>query len=139
LEWLAEHTTKRYGLPCALELIGERIPLEIERRVLLFQAVREVVLNVVKHARASQVKVRVFRNQRLWRVDVIDDGVGVKLNELGRVERRENEGFGIFSLRERLQYLGGSLRIANRPKGGTHVSLVLPNSSAQPLAPEEEP
>ncbi len=125
LEWLAENTTKRYGLPCTLDVKGPEMELDTEKRVLLFQAAREIVHNAVKHAKANELAMVVTRGKKQWRIEVLDDGVGIQLPRSGRIPRADSGGYGLFSLRERLQYLGGSLRLSPRIQGGTHVSIQL--------------
>jgi len=91
----------------------------------LFQAVRELLANVGKHARASEVRVSIERNDGVIRVEVSDDGFGfdpvvVKTPHVTR------GGFGLFSIRERLRLLGGAMAIDSAPGRGTRVVLTAP-------------
>ena len=97
-----------------LEIRGNAASLDLETKVLLFQGVRELLTNTVKHARASQARVQIEVEQGAVRVVVEDDGVG-----LGQSQASRPNGFGLFHLRERLEHLGGCLEMTSPPGQGT--------------------
>jgi PAS domain S-box-containing protein len=132
----------RLGLTAALRDFGERLekasgvrfvlagelgpePLAEDRKILLYRVVRELLWNVVKHARASTVRVALGRDGDGLRIAVEDDGVGFDATEL-RSGPTEAGGFGLFAIRERLYHLGGRLRIETTPAGGTRMVVVAP-------------
>jgi PAS domain S-box-containing protein len=125
LGWLAEEAEKRHGLSVRFESDQAPKPLSDDLRVVLFQAVRELLLNVAKHARAKQVEVRMRAGRKDLRITVEDDGVGF---DPADVQRRliRGGGFGLFSIRERLEYLGGAFEMKSAPGSGTAVTLVAP-------------
>ncbi len=125
VEWLADLFQREHGLSVRVE--DDALPkrLEDDVRATLFQAVRELLTNVVKHARASSARVSLARGEGEIRVEVEDDGVGFDPSAPERHERR-GSGFGLFSLRERLSYIGGSLQLDSRPGEGTRVTLIAP-------------
>jgi len=90
--------------------------------VLLFQAVRELLLNVAKHAHAQNVIVSSRRNKDRVQITVEDDGVGFDASKTGY----KKGGFGLFSIRERLGYIGGRLDIESKPGFGTRIILAAP-------------
>ena len=99
-----------------------------ELQVLLFQATRELLMNVVKHSNAKKVMVLINQKKDTIRITVKDDGVGFH----GNVSFREDKGgFGLFSIRERLRHLGGQLIIESRPGRGTRATMVSPTSIVQ--------
>lgn len=100
-------------------------PLEEETSVFLFQITRELLINVVKHAQAQQVSVSLCRMAASVRVTVADDGIGFDVSQAG-TSVDENSGFGLFNLRERLSYLGGSMDIVAQTEPGTTVQLTVP-------------
>jgi signal transduction histidine kinase len=102
---------------------GNQVPDELA--VLLFRAVRELLFNIVKHARATQVSISLERNQERIQIEVVDDGIGFDPAEADR-RRRRGSGFGLFSVSERLQHLGGSFEITSRPGHGTRAILTAP-------------
>jgi signal transduction histidine kinase len=104
---------------------GEPKPLHDDVRALLFRAVQELLMNVVKHARAGNVTVFLEREDDMARVSVEDDGVGFDPSVSSRTEEARG-GFGLFSIRERLDYLGGQFDIQSAPGRGTLVTLCAP-------------
>ncbi|MHC5034038.1 MAG: sensor histidine kinase, partial [Planctomycetota bacterium] len=93
--------------------------------VLLFQTVRELLLNVVKHAAANAATVSVHAEDGEVRISVEDDGVGFDAAALG-VHGHRTEGFGLFSIRERLDHLGGRLELQSEPGAGTRAVVTAP-------------
>jgi signal transduction histidine kinase len=125
LEWLCEQFQKEHGLSVHFAADGRHDSLKEDVRVLLFQAVNELLVNVVKHAQAHNLEVSVRREGGELRVEVGDDGVGFQVLQTdGR--RPERGGFGLFSIRERLRPVGGRLEVQSAPGAGTHVSLAVP-------------
>ena len=123
LEWLGESFEERHGVAFRFEKDGEPRDLGEERRFLVFSAVRELLLNVVKHARAGSVSVRLGWLDGGAEVTVTDDGQGFETTASTPDERRS---FGLFSIQERFDELGGSVLIGSAPGEGTAVTLVLP-------------
>jgi len=125
MEWLAEHMQQQYGLVVSVEDDDLPKPLDNEARVLLFRAVRELLFNVLKHAQASCARVCLLRDGEHLRVIVEDNGVGFAPDKLGAAPGKM-EGFGLFSIRERLNYFGGRMEIESTPGEVTRVTLSLP-------------
>ncbi|MEW6214863.1 MAG: MEDS domain-containing protein [Nitrospirota bacterium] len=123
VEWLAEQIQEKHGIIIDFEDDKQPKPMNDEIRTLLFKAVRELLINVVRHAQAHKAKVSVQRDVNNIRIIVEDDGVGFNISEinLGRISR-----FGLFSIRERLKYFGGHFEVKSEPGHGTRVTLVAP-------------
>jgi PAS domain S-box-containing protein len=111
----------------AIEVVddGIRKPLGEDYRVLLYRAVQELLHNTVKHAKATNVKVSVQREGEQLRIEVEDDGVGFLASQRGRGEGMR-EGFGLFSIEERLRHLGGRFEVFSEPGKGVRAVLVVP-------------
>jgi PAS domain S-box-containing protein len=124
LEWLAEQIQEKHGILANFEDDKEPKPLVNDVRVLLFQAVRELLINIVKHAQAHKVKISVRRENNNIKIIIEDDGVGFSTSE-GR-ELGKTTGFGLFSIRERLKNFRGHLEVHSEPGKGTRVTLVAP-------------
>jgi len=91
--------------------------------------VRELLINVVKHAQASTASVSLSVKDGRLRLEVRDDGVGFDAAQ--SVEpSATGGGFGLFSIRERLAYLGGTVAIRSSPGRGTRVTVVAPLHAA---------
>ena len=103
---------------------GKELPENLS--VLLFRAVRELLLNIVKHAKATQVTISLAKSHDQLHIEVVDDGIGFDLAETARRQRRGGSGYGLFSVSERLQHLGGSFDISSRPGYGTRAILTVP-------------
>ena len=110
----------RGGLKVALEIEGEeRLDPTLARE--LYQAAQEALNNVVKHARARRVTVRLEFGAEATRLAITDDGPGFDLEEA-----RRGGGLGLRGLEERTQRMGATLRIESSPGRGTSVLIELP-------------
>jgi PAS domain S-box-containing protein len=134
MEWLADHMQQQYGLVVEVENDDQPKPLDNEARVLLFRAVRELLFNVLKHAQASCARVRLRRDDEQLRVIVEDNGVGFASDQLG-ASSGKIEGFGLFSIRERLNYFGGRMEIESTPGEVTRVILSFPLRQDKKMRP----
>lgn len=125
IDWLVEQAQTKYGLRCEAEIKPLKTPIREDRRVILFQALRELLVNVAKHARASQAKVILESDEGAVKIHVIDNGCGFDPSSL-TLPRSVGTGFGLFSIRERLALLGGELAIESTPGQGTRATVTLP-------------
>ena len=125
VEWLAENIQESYGLKVDLADDGQHKPMDEPLRVVMFQCLREVLVNAAKHAKVDRVRVNIGRQGKFVRVTVSDDGVGFD----SRTSFPTNHGFGLFSIRERISQLGGHVEIKSAPGQGATVTLEAPISS----------
>jgi signal transduction histidine kinase len=125
LEWLTEEMQNQHGIIAYFEDDDQPKPLDEDIRILLFQTVSELLINVVKHARARHVQVSLWREGDRLRLGVADDGIGFAEKALGPRGGR-NGGFGLFSIRERLNTFGGLLEIDSTPGSGTQITMTVP-------------
>lgn len=96
----------------------------------LFLIAREALLNVERHAAARHATIALHHLGDAWRLEVADDGVGVRPADL-----RKPGHFGVLGMRERAEALGGKLAVTNRPEGGTLVQAIIPDPGvARPAA-----
>ena len=125
LEWLVEEIQKEHGVTALFKNDEKPKPLDDDVRVLLFRTVNELLINIVKHAHAQKAKVSLKRDKDNIQINVEDDGIGFDVSKIqNHVDK--TGGFGLFRIRERLNYLGGQLKVESEPKHGTRVSLVVP-------------
>jgi PAS domain S-box-containing protein len=122
--WLAERMQVQHGVPVAFEDDRLPKPLADNIRVVLFQAVKEALVNVVKHAGACRAGVRLRRDNDAIEIVVHDDGAGFDPSSL--VHGRRTGGFGLFNIRERIARLGGRFDVDSSTGGGTRVVLTSP-------------
>ncbi|MHC4388814.1 MAG: PAS domain-containing sensor histidine kinase, partial [Planctomycetota bacterium] len=125
LEWLTKQARHQHGLSTEFTDDGRAKPLDDDVRILLFQAVRELLVNVVKHSKAKNVAVSACRLDSEVQVSVEDDGVGFDTSLVSSADYSTG-GFGLFSIHERLGHIGGHLDIESEPGKGTRISLVAP-------------
>jgi len=115
---------EKHGLRVSVEDDGAAKPLDDTVKVVLFKAVRELLMNVVKHARASRAVVLIRKAGGSVELVVEDDGVGLPIEKTAAAAIRSG-GFGLFSIREGLRHCGGEFTI--RPgKRGTRAMLKAP-------------
>ena len=123
-EWLAEQIHKKHGIKSEFEDDGKPKPLDDTRGV-LFRNVQELLINVVKHSHASEVKVSMQKVDGTIHISVEDNGVGFDINEITSIATRTRR-FGLFSIREQLEQLRGRLVIESRLNFGTRVTIIAP-------------
>jgi signal transduction histidine kinase len=124
VEWLAESIHDRFHLPVVVQIDGKGEPLNDKMQIMLFQIVRELLLNVAKHSRARKGRIEVRRGRHDIQIRVEDNGIGFDAGEY--FARKNAAGFGFFSIRERLSHLGGDLKVESEAGKGTSVRLKIP-------------
>ena len=127
LTWLGRWCQEKYGLLVEVVVAETKTETEDEEvRIVLYQSVRELLFNVVKHAKVNKVRVVLDRaDDGTIRIEVSDQGTGFDPAE---VRSREGTigGFGLFSLRERLDLLGARLEIESAPGRGSRFRILVP-------------
>ena len=125
VEWFAKHVRSQHGIMVDVRQDMEPILMDDEIKVLLFRSVRELMINIVKHAQARNARVTIRRENDNINIEVEDDGVGIK-DLMRDPSLKSISGFGLFSIRERLHYLGGRVQAESEPGHGTKITLVVP-------------
>jgi len=143
----------RFGLEVALkELLQDKLkaqpdlryhfrddgvpkPAAEDVRIALFQSVRELLTNVIKHARAHEVALDISRCQDSIKIMVTDDGVGFDAANVLAAPSR-SRGFGLFSIRERLDLIGGAFYVESQSGQGSQFTLVAPMEMQGPITKE---
>ncbi|MBA2485728.1 MAG: response regulator [Nitrospira sp.] len=129
LKWLVEQMQQR-NLTVKLELKSETLSLPEEQAVLLFQSIRELLMNVVKHAGTTQARISVEHVSDRLSITVSDQGAGFDLFADPPGTGSE-PSFGLFSIRERMTALGGSFELLSQPGQGTLATLLVPLESSE--------
>jgi PAS domain S-box-containing protein len=139
---LASPALYELGLDAALEDLGERMEqhegirfrfagdgsckgFKGDHAIVLFRIARELVQNVVKHSRGTTLGIEIATIGDELRISVEDDGVGFDSTAADKA-LGSADGFGLFSIREQLDRLGGRLDIRSSPGEGTKVEVVVP-------------
>jgi signal transduction histidine kinase len=124
LRWYGDKVARRTGIPIVVE--GEEPELRLDARVenSLFRIAQEALTNVAKHAQASHVTITVESDSDSLRLTIADDGVG--FDTQGFADHEEGRGWGLLSISERAEAVGGRCRIVSSPKQGTQITVEIP-------------
>ena len=125
LRSLAHRIQEVHGIQVDCRGDGSTDALGRELSVLLFRTARELLINVAKHAQAKHATISIATGNNQIRIDVVDDGIGFNAADMAG-KGAENSGFGLASIRERIDELGGRLDFFSPPGHGTSVSVVVP-------------
>jgi signal transduction histidine kinase len=123
IQFLADGISKRANLPIRIEAtVSGRLPSAVETA--LYRIVQEALTNAVKHAKASGVWIRAWKENHALCCSIRDDGLGFDSSQVHMTTGRK--GLGLVAMRERASAIGGTLRIESRPDHGTELSIQLP-------------
>jgi signal transduction histidine kinase len=122
---LCEDVAEEHGLGIVFEDDGRDKALSEANQTVFFRSVRELLLNVTKHARASEARCSLSRHGDFVRAEVRDNGEGFDAIDAGRGFGPRG-GFGLFNMREYVEHIGGRLAIHSAPGDGTCVVLEVP-------------
>jgi signal transduction histidine kinase len=123
-QWLSEHM-RTHGLTVDVQVGSDRINLPDDQAILVFQSVRELLLNIVKHADTNRAIVAVATTPTELHITVTDGGQGFDHTAVAAPEPGSS-GFGLFSIDERMRAMGGRFEINSTPGHGTRASMILP-------------
>ena len=133
LEWLSRWMSEKHGLKVELVIQMDAPSLTDDVKVLVFESVRELLLNVVKHARTPSATVSLFQKDlQTLQIIVSDNGQGFDPAGIS-VIGAEGEGFGLFSIRERISLICGRFEVDSSPGAGARFTLTAPLAINKPL------
>ncbi|MHC4397219.1 MAG: PAS domain S-box protein [Planctomycetota bacterium] len=112
------------------------IQLDNNLSVLLFRCIRELLVNIVKHARAHKVMVAIRRNGDNIQVTVNDDGIGFDFDR-NELSVGRTGGFGLFNIQERISFIGGNFDVQSQPGKGCRLTLIVPIKTEMDLSKEK--
>ena len=120
-EWQANEFQDQTGIACEVIHFPENLQMDKEKSLLLFRILQEALMNVKHHAKASQVQIDFRVNDENMIMEIKDNGVGMKLENVN-----DPQSFGILGIQERADLLGGTASFRSNPGEGTTVSIRLP-------------
>ena len=130
LAWLARRMLKKNQFTVELVIDSNAEPANEDVRLFLFEAVRELLFNAVKHARVRQAKVSMSRGRNgVTQIVVEDEGIGFDAGE--KIGSPAAAGFGLFSIQQRLAHLGGRVAFSSSPGKGTRVTVQVPSGRGE--------
>ncbi|MCK9197749.1 MAG: PAS domain S-box protein [Syntrophales bacterium] len=124
IEWLAEQIFNQHGLQIVLKYDLKSRKIDKDVQIFLYRSIRELLLNIIKHAKAKEAHVTLRKTGENIIVTVRDDGIGFDIASIDQISNKSG-GFGLLSIRERLNYIGGRLEIETRKGWGTQVEMVV--------------
>jgi PAS domain S-box-containing protein len=125
LKWLASRMRDTHGLELELAAPDNFDPIPDHVAMFLFHAARELLFNVVKHAKVSKARVQLTRWNHRIELIVSDEGQGFNPGR-ARQKASFSAGIGLFGIEERLDFLGGRIEIDSAPGRGCRIRLVVP-------------
>jgi PAS domain S-box-containing protein len=134
LRWLANYMRKHDMSVKVSAPEGDSVSLPDDQRALVFQSVRELLINSCKHAGTGQASVSMEITQGRLKIEVTDEGKGFDFTAAEEPAGGLSSGFGLFSIQERMRALGGGLEIHSAPGHGTVAILSLPIVDGRPTA-----
>ncbi|HKE57453.1 MAG TPA: PAS domain S-box protein, partial [Pyrinomonadaceae bacterium] len=121
MEWQCEEFSRRSGIECRCSVPVKELPLATEVSTALFRVLQEALTNVVRHSQADQVKVELTADDSTVSLTVADNGTGITEQQL-----RSPTSLGLLGMRERVEFLGGTLSIEGKQDHGTTVRVSTP-------------
>ena len=135
LKWLGQEFKENYGLIVKITDDMTFKPMRYEIRSAIFQVVRELLLNIVKHAETKNAWITIKKRNDKIDIKVEDDGRGADLADFS-CDRPKSGGFGICNIKMKIEHLGGEMVIDSSPGSGTRAYISAPLDTAQII--EEE-
>ncbi len=125
LDALAKDMQVHHGLAVTLRVQPIAKPISPPLASILFRSVRELLINVVKHARVGEALVEVCSQDKRIQVAVTDKGIGFEYPAVKNGECA-NRGFGLYNIEDRLKFIGGRMKIDTRSGKGSRIALTVP-------------
>ncbi|MCL1886319.1 MAG: sensor histidine kinase [Betaproteobacteria bacterium] len=127
LEWQARDFERRNGIWCEFHTTDENLFLDDEPSTVLFRVLQETLTNVVRHAKATHVRINLSTDKDRLIMQVIDNGIGMP-----KVRNRKIKSFGLAGIRERISMLNGEFSIESG-ETGTALTFILPYGPPEDL------
>jgi len=124
LEWYGEAFSRRTGIETRVTAEGRDGRLPVEREIALFRVAQEALANAARHAQPRRIDISLRRVDGYTLMSVADDGAGFDLARLA--SGRGTSRFGMLSMRERAQAIGGRLEVESAPGCGTRITVEVP-------------
>ena len=121
ISWQANEFQKRHGLKFDLKLSQSQVEIDKSLQTSLFRVFQEAVINILRHANASQVKVNMSYEKRNLIFIIEDNGIGIKKRDL-----ESPESLGLIGIKERVYPWDGQVNFEGPPGKGTIVTITIP-------------
>ena len=121
IDWFSEDFQESSGIRCTFSSEFEQVELNPEESTAVFRIFQEVLINIARHARATRIDILLKREDRRFKIEVRDNGRGIKNGDI-----RRNDSFGLMGIRERANLYGWDFSIEGITGKGTVVRLTIP-------------
>jgi len=121
VQQLAMDLHEKYSFSVEVVDDGQDKPLNDSIASLLYRFIRELLINVLKHAAVTSAEVTIARDNHTIIIEVVDGGVGFEEGDI-----KQQQGFGLYSIRERSLAIGGGFSIRGKPGEGTRATIWAP-------------
>jgi signal transduction histidine kinase len=125
MEWLCSSVSDDYGLRIEFSSDDRPKPVSQEKRYSVYQVVRELLLNVIKHSKAEKAQLAIKVVDHNLVAHVIDDGVGFSYSD-ALVKHQSGRGYGLYNVQQRIEQMGGAFAVESAPGKGARVTLMVP-------------
>jgi signal transduction histidine kinase len=120
IRWYADQFADKSGIATRVDL-PDYVRLSEISRIAVFRIIQESLTNIARHSGASEVQIALRKDSGMLSVEISDNGSGIE-----RAALDQTTAFGIMGMRERADYLGGTLSVVGKPSLGTRVVLRIP-------------
>lgn len=125
VNWLAEKISKEHNINVVVESKNKIASAMNDINIILYRAVRELLINIVKHSKARKATILIRRENNHLYLKIDDDGIGFKGTKRGG-EGDYLKGFGLFNIKESIIHHGGVFNIDSKPDFGTYAEIKVP-------------
>ena len=126
-EWLAHQMESKHGLTVHLEMRGRVKSPSQTLRAFLYKTAQELLFNVTKHAHTNEARLRLQRRRGRLCLTISDTGRGFDPRAMAKTT-----GFGLFSIRQRVELLGGRMKMRSVPGRGSTFLVCVPDAESSP-------
>jgi signal transduction histidine kinase len=121
IEWYSDEFELRTGIRCSLKL-DDSIFDDSQKNLVFFRVLQEALTNVIRHAKASFVTIKLFRTQKGTTMTIQDNGIGIKMEMI-----ESTNSLGLIGMRERVRQFGGRIVFSSKEGLGTKLSIFIPD------------
>lgn len=123
-DWLEDQIELKHGINTRLKGEDRIFPMNENTRFLIFRSIRELLINIVKHAKAENIILTLEGNNESIYIEIEDDGIGFDYHP--ELYRLKSKSMGLFSIHERISDIGGTIKIDSELGLGTKIKLIIP-------------
>jgi signal transduction histidine kinase len=116
IEWQAEEFQKRTGVACSTSTPPDEFDLSKEKSTNLFRIIQESLTNIIRHANATEVEIKLSEKEGILVLEIQDNGKGISDAAI-----THPRSFGLIGIKERVHSLGGEVNIVGTPNEGTRI------------------